>query len=319
MFREGNDINYVSDGYGGRHDITYVRNPKDEGSKDANEIKEEIWNIKKEIIRVSSQLSSNLKYGSKYLVGNKILKDKLDCLYQDMYFWKREMDNFDNLASHKVLKHHVRKVKDEALYNEVKSLIQKYKKENAKFVTIEDMAMALNVDKKQLPKIFMKLNREGILSQPSHQFMHDSNRGCYLKDGYYFRRNNSDWYPNIYYIQYTQNDKDYFDICNAIDTIEGNRFDFWAICAGVELLGVPKYTLTNEEVATFIGESEDNWPCNDWETFKEAATSKDDANLEKLSKIITRYCIKYPNSNKTKLLLKDLKEVKKTYSGKLSF
>jgi hypothetical protein len=194
MFRERGLTEYVGDGYGGLHNVTYKRLKKDTNIKDVNDIKQEIWKIKRNIFLIEKTLKKSSS------LDNTKLKQELEGLSNDLYFWQNEMSKFDNLQSHKSLKPHLRKRKEEELYNEIKNFILEAKKNNATFVSIEDISNLLKIDKKQLPKIFMKLNREGLISQAHHSFLHDSNRGDYLMTSSFNNRDNSDWYANIYYI-----------------------------------------------------------------------------------------------------------------------
>lgn len=187
MFREGTHINYVAKGFGGYHEDTFIRNRKSSFyTKDASDIKKEINDIKYQIYRLEKKMNLSKEE------ENKLIQYK-----KDLVFWQNEMCKFDNLPSHKRLKTCKKKVKPTKLKNQVLSLIDEAISNETYFVYKEDCAYRLQVKVKDLDKIFMELNREGVLSQAQHKFMHDSNRGYSpLLPG-----EQSDWRGDIYYIR----------------------------------------------------------------------------------------------------------------------
>ena len=127
-------------------------------------------------------------------------ESKIVALEKDLSYWKNEMSTFDNNVSHRKLKLSVKKYSYENLYNKVKEYIIKKAECNEYSISKEDIAAAFRCRVKDLDKIFMQLNREGILSQAKHRFMHDSMR-CPDEETIssdYVRC--SDWASDIYWI-----------------------------------------------------------------------------------------------------------------------
>jgi ribosomal protein S25 len=172
MFREGNSIHYNSTACGGRHDRSNFREEKKEYyTKDVALVKAEINKLKREIGKLMRQ---------NYFNPSKEISDLITEKEVDLEFWKNKMSQFSNLSSHKKLKSKKRKVKENILKKEVLEIIDEAILSDKYFVTKEDIAYRLNVKVSSLGKIFMELNREGILSQARHGLMHDSRRGGFL-------------------------------------------------------------------------------------------------------------------------------------------
>lgn len=110
------------------------------------------------------------------------------------------MSTFDNNVSHKKLKSSVKKYSYENLYDKIKEYIVKKVECDEYFVSKEDVAANIRCRVRDLDKIFMQLNREGILSQAEHRFMHDSMRNPNEEtiSSDYVRY--SDWASDIYRI-----------------------------------------------------------------------------------------------------------------------
>ena len=127
-------------------------------------------------------------------------ENEIATLENDLSFWKEQMSAFDNNVSHKKLKPSVKKYSYENLYNKVKEYIVKKAECNEYSISKEDVAATFRCRVKDLNKIFMQLNREGILSQAEHRFMHDSMRNPYEEtiSSDYVRC--SDWASDIYRI-----------------------------------------------------------------------------------------------------------------------
>lgn len=180
MIREGNMI-YILD--------EKINRKNKEYTSDSLEIKKEINRLKYKIY--------SLEQKEKYSALKKEEQMKLKELKNDLLFWTNQMNSFDNLPSHKCLKRKTKKIKPEKLKILVLEIIQKYKENNVRYITIENIARILQVKESQLHKLFHELNLEGILSQPEHRFMHDSIRGgnCPI-----FPYEQSDWASDLYRI-----------------------------------------------------------------------------------------------------------------------
>lgn len=74
---------------------------------------------------------------------------------------------------HKRLKPHTRKIPEEKLRELVLEYITSC---GSNWICKENVAVALRVRPKDLDKLFMQLNREGILSRACHDHAHDTNR-----------------------------------------------------------------------------------------------------------------------------------------------
>lgn len=124
------------------------------------------------------------------------LKHKLE--YCEQYLKKES--NKEN-PSRKHLKHSVKKRSDA----EAKKMIMEYvrevkegKRKGARVTSLavakEDVAYSLKLPVSQVEKIFMVLNREGVLSQRNAQFVHDSTRNNFAYGPY------SGWASDYYKI-----------------------------------------------------------------------------------------------------------------------
>lgn len=121
---------------------------------------------------------------------------KLRELEEEQQFWQNEIAKFDNNISHKRLKRHTRKLPYAKLYDAVMEQIRQTKAEGFSSLSKENIAIALCVKTKDLDKVFMQMNREGILSQAVHKLPHDSNRweGALESREYKFTDWGSDYY-----------------------------------------------------------------------------------------------------------------------------
>lgn len=191
MFRDGNEVSFVSSGYGGIHDKWYFREDKKSyyDNKEALDIKKEINKLKVDIEILSRKTRKNPTKEDQSLLNKK---------REDLNFWLNEMSKFDNLPSHKKFKRKTRKVSKDKLKEEVLKLIDEAISKDTYFLYKEDVAYRLKVKTKDLNKIFMELNREGILSQAKHHLMHDSNRDCNYPLLPYEK---GDWAADIFYIR----------------------------------------------------------------------------------------------------------------------
>lgn len=127
-------------------------------------------------------------------------ESKIVALEKDLSYWKNEMSAFDNNVSHKKLKSSVKKYSYENLYDKVKEYIVGKVERNEYVVSKEDIAATFRCRVKDLDKIFMQLNREGILSQAEHRFMHDSMRNPNEETISSDYGRYSDWVSDIYRI-----------------------------------------------------------------------------------------------------------------------
>lgn len=176
MVREGNTI-YIE----GK---IFHRNSKI-GNYDNKEIKD----IKKEINRLKEKL---------YLLEmRKGDIEEIKRLEDEISFWKEEMNKFDNIPSRKKLKTKFKKIPHDKLKELVLEIIEDYKKENYFSISKENIAFRLGIKVKDLDKLFMELNREGILSQARHKLIHDSNRDGYCR---LLPSERSDWGSDLYTI-----------------------------------------------------------------------------------------------------------------------
>lgn len=168
MIREKDKIYYKSQGYG-MHDKSKSRVPS-ETEKEIKRLNKKIHNCNKEL----RMLNLSLKYGE---ITESDFNIKRKSLIEE---FNRLIENYDrycgeNLPPQK-LKKTYKKLTDEKLEVEILRIIEKSKEKGYNWLTKEDVANHLHVKESQVEKIFMKLNRDGILSQPQHRAPHDSNR-----------------------------------------------------------------------------------------------------------------------------------------------
>ena len=138
------------------------------------------------------------EYSSDY---QKEVKRELNDTRDGLIYARRrgDVEMADN-PSHKKLKPSVKKYSYDVLYKMVFDYIKDKAQDNHFSITKEDIAISLKCRVKDLDKIFMQLNREGILSQAEHRFMHDSMRNPNEEtiSSDYVRC--SDWASDIYRI-----------------------------------------------------------------------------------------------------------------------
>ena len=97
--------------------------------------------------------------------------------------------------SHKIIKTY-KKMSPEKIRAYAFQRIEEYKKDNAIYISAENIAHQLRVKPHFVKQVFQQLNVEGILSQPRHHIPHDSDRDPWC-NGYY-----SGWQADLYAIHY---------------------------------------------------------------------------------------------------------------------
>ena len=154
------------------------------------EYSDDAESIKKELRRLRHQLTLALENGN---VGD----DEINRIYDDIDFWNNEMSKFSSLSSHKTIKRKVKRYNHDSLKKLIISEIELQKKNNHVYVTIENIAYKFHAKLGDIKKIFMELNREGVISQAYRGFPHDSHRISGELHSPYVA---SDWISNFYYI-----------------------------------------------------------------------------------------------------------------------
>lgn len=154
--------------------------------------------VKHEIARTSDKIKI-LKRTERKAHQND---QKIYELMIDLDFWKSEMAKFDNNQTHKPLKSR-KSYSDKHLYDFVIDYINKQipideSHGRHPYITKEEIAKVLKCKPSDLDKTFMRLNREGILSQAKHRRMHDTARYGNLKETLSCDYGKSDWVPDIY-------------------------------------------------------------------------------------------------------------------------
>ena len=142
--------------------------------------------VKHEIARISDKIKT-LKRTERKAHKND---QKIYELMVDLDFWKSEMAKFDNNQTHKILKSR-KSYDDKYLYDF--TIDGRYP-----YITKEEIAKVLKCKPSDLDKTFMRLNREGILSQAKHRRMHDTARYGNLEETLSYDYGNSDWTPDAY-------------------------------------------------------------------------------------------------------------------------
>lgn len=97
--------------------------------------------------------------------------------------------------SHKTIKTY-KKMSPEKIKAYALQRIEEHKKENAIYISADNIAFELRVKPHFVHQVFQKLNVEGILSQPRHHIPHDSNRDPWCNGAY------SGWQSDLYAIHY---------------------------------------------------------------------------------------------------------------------
>lgn len=156
--------------------------------------------VKHEIARISDKIKT-LKRTERKAHQND---QKIYEFMVDLDFWKSEMAKFDNNQTHKLLKSR-KSYDDKYLYDFTIDYINKQipideSHGRYPYITKEEIAKVLKCKPSDLDKTFMRLNREGILSQAKHRRMHDTARYGNIEETLSCDYGNSDWTPDIYNI-----------------------------------------------------------------------------------------------------------------------
>lgn len=203
MFRERNLI------YKDKEFKGVSRIPKK--SKELRDVMREVNNVKHSLeyqYRLlekarTAYLVKQCELNSYELIAKKELEEiykietKIEQLENDLKFWLEieKQERAKQQPCHKRLKRSVKKMSDSWVKEEILKIIEEVKKENRQVLHKEDVAFKLQVKISQVEKIFMQLNREGLLSQAKHHILHDSNREPYGFGG------DSAWASDCYYIR----------------------------------------------------------------------------------------------------------------------
>lgn len=187
MYRENNDVGLL-------------RTPNDEYSttlykrtkRSRKDIKDDIFSKTWHIRVLKQELKTENSHTDLDLDD---MKKQLAKEYHALSKLINELDQKDHgNIQHKRLKSRGKKWNLNKLEDAVIAMITKLKANGDNDVTKEDMAFWLNARVSQVEHVFMRLNQKGILSQPIHHAMHDSQRDPW---GYL---GSSDWVSDRYYI-----------------------------------------------------------------------------------------------------------------------
>ena len=187
MYRENNEV-----GVRLAPENTYCNPIYKRTKRSREDIKDDIFNKHNRIATLKRMINrddvkpENMQTMRKNL---KKLQHELDKLEAELY----EKDHSN--IQHKRLRTRGKKQNLEKLEIKVTTIIQELKSKEINHVTKEDMAYWLNARVSQIELIFMRLNQKGILSQPVHRAMHDSQRDPWGYAG------SSDWCSDSYYIR----------------------------------------------------------------------------------------------------------------------
>jgi hypothetical protein len=190
MFRDENFVYINTQSYGGEHDLTYPKLQK--GSTEANKIKEKIA-ANKRSIEYTLHLLSNKELSEERKAS---LNESLLIHEQKIVELQAQLRSLPQQPCHKTLRRHTRRMSHDKLKSEILKILAEAEKAGTPFIHMEDVAFRLCAKESLVKDILRELNREGILSQPDHQALHDSNRDPY---GY---KDNHGWAGNIYYIRH---------------------------------------------------------------------------------------------------------------------
>lgn len=154
--------------------------------------------VKREIARISDKIKV-LKRTERKAHQND---QKIYEFMADLDFWKSEMAKFDNNQTHKLLKSR-KSYDDKYLYDFTIDYINKQIQIDEShgrypYITKEEIAKVLKCKPSDLDKTFIRLNREGILSQAKHRRMHDTARYGNIEETLSCDYGKSDWTSDIY-------------------------------------------------------------------------------------------------------------------------
>lgn len=185
MIREGNKIYINKDSF---------QRANKEYNDYALQVKKELYRIRDKILRITHEYSCHPK---KDLTEKE--QSELQKLEKEFIFWSNEMSK----QRGKQHKFKTRKKECKSL-EKIKEFVLKYisneKEKGYHYISKENIMYEFPCKKGLLDKVFMELNREGILSQAEHKFMHDSYR---VSETLMFSSdfiNDSDWASDLYRI-----------------------------------------------------------------------------------------------------------------------
>lgn len=132
-------------------------------------------------------------------IHDEMIKSDSPELIEDFAFWSAEMSRQVG-AQHKFRKKCNKRYTPERLRGIVLDEIKYAVSQNRRTICKDNIQIKTGARSSDLDKVFMQLNREGILSQAIHQMMHDSRRvtGEQTVSSDFTRE--SDWASDFYYI-----------------------------------------------------------------------------------------------------------------------
>ncbi len=146
------------------------------------QLRESLWNkkIKEALIKCPLE---DLVLTKETMI--KQMEDDLKTIQSDLDFWKEELDQerSQQQPQHRFLKRKTKRRSDikaeKLILGYINNVIENPELSTiatGPAVTKEETAYTLELPVGQVEKIFMKLNREGILSQRTPRYAHDTNR-----------------------------------------------------------------------------------------------------------------------------------------------
>lgn len=188
MFREDNIIGIKPTVYHTYCDLTIKRH-----KRSRKNIEHDIFN-KDNQIRITLYCLQHPDARSKHDTEDSLTK-RLQKQQHEMEKLQTELHAKDHgNIRHKNIKTRYKKWDLTKLEQKITDIIADMKTKKIDHVTKEDMAHHLNARVSQVEHVFMHLNQKGILTQPVHHAMHDSQREPWGFTG------SSDWCSDLYYI-----------------------------------------------------------------------------------------------------------------------
>ena len=151
--------------------LSYIQNS---GKDTISKLEKEIDELRKNHLTKSIRREISWK--------EKMIKLKINLMNEDERKLKKQIREVQEKIhlfesnknpSHKGFKHKTKKRSNSWIHDEVLKII---KSEDVHYLMKEDIARRLEVKESQVEQVFHQLNLEGILHQPEHRAMHDSQR-----------------------------------------------------------------------------------------------------------------------------------------------
>lgn len=193
MYRENNTVGIRQTPYHAYCELTQKRM-----KRSRNDINDDIFNTNRQIAVLKRIIEHPELIPNTTFEGSSVpeLKKELSKTVHKLEKLQSELHEKDHgNTQHKRLKTHPKKQNLDKLEQSITNLILDLKEKGITRIEKESVAYYLKARVSQVEVVFMRLNQKGILSQPEHHALHDSQRDPW---GFF---GSSDWCSDNYYIR----------------------------------------------------------------------------------------------------------------------